>query len=189
MKPEVKGTQTEKNLQAALSGESIARNKYTYYAMAAKKAGDLEVAEMFERLARNEMMHAKKWFEYLNPIHEQSKENVKDAAQGEYMEWHSMYPEFAKIADEEGFHDIADMFRRVANIENDHEKQFMMMYSKLISQGLQNVEPEEETTPTTKQVAGYRCQFCGAVYENRPDACPVCGAIGSYDACMFTVNI
>ena len=174
----IKGTKSEKNLRAALAGESMARNKYSYYALAARAEGYTEIAAEFERLALNEMHHAKLWFEYLNGPSASTAENLKEAAKGEYMEWHSMYPDFAKTAEEEGLTELAARFRGVAAIERDHEMQFMVTLSKLLAG-----KEAPEVTPETHQ--GYRCMFCGAIHETRPDVCKVCGAIGSFEPCTY----
>lgn len=185
---ELKESKTAKNLHTALMGESLARNKYSFYAAHARKCGETEVAELFEHLAMNEMMHAKAWFEYLYPQNDSVKEDLSAAAAGEYAEWHSMYPEFAAKAREEGFDDIAQMFELVAKIEYDHEMQFMQMLLKLSTKqkALNEADSTAPDTPSeVKTVQGYRCQFCGAVFENRPDVCDVCKSIGSFDACTY----
>ncbi len=171
-----KGSKTEKNLKAALAGESIARNKYTYFADQARKEGLPELGKMFDRLALNESTHAKLWYTSLNGKIGASIENLRKAAEGEMEEWSHMYPDFAKTAREEGFEDLAVMFEHVADIERDHEKQFMEAVIALAS-GKDKAAQEE------KRVPAYRCMFCGAVYEKRPDVCPVCGAIGSFESC------
>ena len=192
---ELKGTRTEQNIKAALAGESIARNKYTYYADQARKEGHPEIADMFERMAGNESIHAKIWFTNLYGAIQGNMENLRNAASGEFEEWSNMYPEFARIAREEGFEHLAVLFERVAEIEKNHEKQFMEAIVKLNKQAKaapvqakakpeeQSVEDEEEEPQQEK--IGYRCIFCGAVYENRLDVCPVCEAIGSFEACKM----
>ena len=114
---DIKGTQTAENLRKALAGESIARNKYTYFAMAARANGDEEMAAAFEQMAQNEMMHARFWFELLYGKPTDTKECLTQAAMGEYGEWHDMYPDFAAQARAEGLEDIAVMFEKVAAIE------------------------------------------------------------------------
>lgn len=185
----IKGTQTEKNLHAALAGESMARNKYTFYALAARKEGHEEIADAFERMAKNEMMHAKFWFEALNGPCAATNENLQEAARGEFAEWHSMYPNFAKQAREDGLEDMAVMFERVAAIESDHERQFMTMFMKLTGRttALQTEPEQKTTTKVLKQ--GYRCDFCGAVFETRPDVCEVCQAIGAFQPCTFEAEV
>ena len=113
------GTQTEKNLWAAFAGESEARNKYTYFASKAKKEGYEQIAALFLKTADNEKEHAKLWFKELEGIGD-TKENLKSAAEGENYEWTDMYEGFAKTAEEEGFHELAEKFRLVAAIEKHH---------------------------------------------------------------------
>lgn len=178
---EIKGTKSEQNLKAALAGESIARNKYTYYAMAARKEGQDKIAESFERMAKNEMMHAKFWFELLNGKPKNTLTNLQDAAKGELQEWHSMYPEFARQAREDGLEELALMFERVASIERDHERQFIKLCADILKTEEES-KPEEGVAVSRE---GYRCMFCGAVFSNRPDVCEVCGAIGSFEPCSY----
>lgn len=172
----LKGTQSEKNLAVAFSGESQARNKYTYYAARAKEEGLLSTAELFESMAKNEMEHAKVWFKLLFNIKD-TDEHLMDAAAGEHGEWRSMYPEFAKTAREEGLEDLAQMFERVAAVEQLHEMTFLKEYGQLKMGG--NL-PEDTTPP--REV--YRCVFCGHVHElsdgTPPAVCPLCQAIGSF---------
>lgn len=117
------GTQTEKNLEAAFSGESQARNKYTYFASVAKKEGYEQIAALFQKTADNEKEHAKMWFKELNGIGN-TAENLLQAADGENYEWTDMYAEFAKTAEEEGFPELAEKFRLVAAIEKHHEERY-----------------------------------------------------------------
>ena len=117
------GTQTEKNLMAAFAGESEARNKYTYFASKAKKEGFEQIAALFLKTADNEKEHAKLWFKELNGIGD-TAENLLSAAEGENYEWTDMYDGFAKTADEEGFHELAQRFRLVAAIEKHHEERY-----------------------------------------------------------------
>lgn len=120
-----KGSRTEANLLAAFSGESQARNKYTYYASAARKEGYQQIADIFEKTADNEKEHAKLWFKYLhNGAIPSTEANLKDAAAGENYEWTEMYKEFADVADEEGFSEIAKVMRLVADIEKEHEVRY-----------------------------------------------------------------
>lgn len=187
---DLKGSKTERNLKAALAGESIARNKYTYFGEKARKEGELELAEMYERLARNESAHAKFWYTALHGAIQGNMENLRVAATGEFEEWAHMYPEFAKTAREEGFEDLAMMFERVAAIEKDHERQFMEAVLKMakrsqeIEKELEEQIEEEEAVIQTKE--GYRCVFCGATFEERPDVCPVCQAIGAFEPCTIS---
>lgn len=179
---DLKDTQSEKNLRAALTGESLARNRYTFFAMKARKEGHGDIAQAFERMAKNEMMHAKLWYEFLNGTQAATADCLQDAMKGEFSEWHDMYPAFAAQARADGLEPLARMFESVAEIERDHEKQFMTLYTALMRAG--EPAPAGEKT-AVHRVDGYRCQFCGAVYEKRPDVCGVCGAIGAFDACSF----
>ena len=128
------GTQTEKNLMAAFAGESEARNKYTYFASKAKKEGFEQIAALFLKTADNEKEHAKLWFKELNGIGD-TAENLLSAAEGENYEWTDMYDGFAKTADEEGFHELAQRFRLVAAVEKHHEERYRAL--------LHNVEMAE----------------------------------------------
>lgn len=186
----LKGTKSEKNIKAALTGESLARNKYTFYAMQAQKEGYSEIAEMYERMAKNESMHAKIWFSILNDGLGTTKENLADSAKGENGEWMTMYPEFAKTAREEGLEELAVMFEKVAEIEKDHEKTFLKSLMAMMTSEKSNLndgmveekaEMPKENHHKPESKAGYRCMFCGAVFEDRPDVCNVCGAIGSFE--------
>ena len=123
------GTQTEKNLMAAFAGESEARNKYTYFASKAKKEGYEQIAALFLKTADNEKEHAKLWFKELNGIGD-TAENLLSAAEGENYEWTDMYDGFAKTADEEGFHELAQRFRLVAAIEKHHEERYRALLHK-----------------------------------------------------------
>ena len=120
---ELKGSKTEANLRAAFSGESEARNKYTYFASVAKKEGYEQIAAIFLETAENEKEHAKLHFKYLNGIGD-TKSNLADAAAGENYEWSDMYPKFAKEAEEEGFLEIAATFRGIAEVEKHHEERY-----------------------------------------------------------------
>lgn len=173
----IKGTKSEANIKKALFGESLARNKYTYFAQKAKEEGNEEMAHLFERMATNEMNHAKIWFKVINQIGT-TNDNLKEAASGEYDEWTSMYPSFAQTAREEGLEELAMMFEKVAEIEKDHERQFLLAFAKN-----SNIKKEE-----TKTKKGYRCMFCGASFEHRPDVCPVCEAIGSFEECEIKAD-
>ena len=121
---QLKGSKTEKNLEAAFAGESMARNKYTYYASKAKKDGYVQIANLFEETAANEKEHAKMWFKLLHDGIQGTEINLEDAAAGENYEWTDMYPTFAKEAREEGFDYIADLFDRVAEVEKHHEERY-----------------------------------------------------------------
>ena len=164
---ELKGSQTEKNLQTAFAGESQARNKYTYYASKAKKEGYEQIAAIFTQTADNEKEHAKMWFKLLHGGSVPSTlENLKDAADGENYEWVEMYAEFAKTAREEGFEDIARAFEGVAKIEAEHEERYLAL--------LNNVK--EKKCFVKKEVAVWVCRNCGHkhVGKNAPEVCPVC---------------
>lgn len=123
----LKGTKTEKNLQAAFAGESQARNKYTYYASQAKKEGFEQISAIFTETANNEKEHAKIWFKLLNGGIGNTVENLKDAAAGENYEWTDMYATFAKEAREEGFDHIAFLFEEVGKIEKEHEERYKQL--------------------------------------------------------------
>ena len=172
---DLKNTQTEQNLRAALAGESIARNKYTYFAQAARASGNEAVAAAFEQMAKNEMMHARFWFELLYGKPGGVKECLTQAAQGEYAEWKDMYPAFARQAREDGLEDVAIMFEKVADIERSHENRFMTLLAEL---GKTENAPAAESKQRRE---GWRCQFCGAVFSQRPDVCDTCGAIGAFE--------
>ena len=162
---ELKGSKTEKNLWEAFAGESQARNKYSYFASKAKKEGFVQIANIFEETANNEKEHAKIWFKLLNGIGS-TAENLKAAAEGENYEWTDMYDTFAKEADEEGFTDIARLFRGVAAIEKEHEER----YKKL----LENVEGGLVFSRDGEMI--WQCGNCGhiCVGKSAPKICPVC---------------
>ena len=186
---ELKGTKTEQNLKAALAGESIARNKYTYFANQARKEGNEELAVMLERLAINESTHTKFWYTAIHGPIQDSMSNLRIASAGELEEWSRMYPDFAKTAREEGFEDLAVMFEHVADIEKNHEKQFMEMIMKMSAKKTAPAAAEEAPVPQAEGIktekVGYRCVFCGATFDTRPDVCPVCQAIGSFEAYTY----
>lgn len=164
---DLKGTKTEANLWKAFAGESMARNKYTYFASKARKEGYEQIAAIFEETAGNEKEHAKLWFKLLQggEIHD-TMDNLKAAASGEYEEWSDMYPTMAKDADEEGFTEIARLMRGVAGIEKHHEER----YKKLLA----NVENNEVFARPDKKV--WMCRNCGYIFEGTkaPEKCPVC---------------
>ena len=164
---ELKGSKTEQNLMAAFAGESQARNKYTYYASAAKKEGFEQIAAIFEETASNEKEHAKMWFKELHGGEVPSTlENLADAANGENYEWTDMYAEFAKVAKEEGFDRIAYLFEEVAKIEKEHEER----YRKLLA----NVEDGLVFSRDGDKI--WQCRNCGHIVigKNAPEVCPVC---------------
>jgi len=165
------GTKTEKNLLEAFAGESQARNKYTYFASQAKKAGYEQIAALFLKTADNEKEHAKLWFKALGGIGTVA-ENLEAAANGENYEWTDMYDRMAKEADEEGFHDLAEQFRGVAAIEKAHEER----YRKL----LQNINANEVFEKAGVTI--WECRNCGQIVvgTSAPDVCPVCKHPKSY---------
>ena len=159
------GTQTYKNLEAAFAGESMARNKYTYFASKAKKDGYEQIAALFLKTADNEKEHAKLWLKELNGIGD-TAENLLHAAEGENYEWTDMYDGFAKTAEEEGFKELAAKFRLVAAIEKAHEER----YRKL----LQNVETLQVFEKSEVKI--WECRNCGhlVVGTKAPQLCPTC---------------
>ena len=168
---DLKGSKTEANLWYAFAGESQARNKYTYFASKAKKDGFEQIAAFFEETANNEKEHAKIWFKLLNGIGT-TAENLKAAAAGEHEEWTDMYKNFAEIAKEEGFNQIAFLFSEVAKIEKRHEERYL----KLLS----NVENNEVFVKVGDNK--WECRNCGHVHYGKeaPIACPVCSHPRAY---------
>ncbi len=168
---ELKGTQTEKNLMAALAGESEARNKYTYFASKAKKDGYVQIGKIFEETANNEKEHAKLWYKILYGIGD-TMENLESAANGEAYEWQEMYPSFAEKAREEGFNDIAALFDMVAKIEKEHEER----YKKLLA----NVKDGIVFSSDGDTI--WECSNCGHVVvgPKAPEICPVCNHPQAY---------
>ena len=165
------GTQTEKNLQEAFAGESQARNKYTYFASKAKKEGYVQIANLFEETANNEKEHAKMWFKELKGIGT-TAENLKAAAEGENYEWTDMYAEFAKVAEEEGFTELAAKFAAVAAIEKTHEERYLKLLNNVEMKAV--FEKSEETM--------WECRNCGhlVIGKKAPEVCPVCAHPQSY---------
>ncbi|MBO4734510.1 MAG: rubrerythrin family protein [Clostridia bacterium] len=166
-----KGTQTEKNLEAAFAGESQARNKYTYFASKAKKEGFEQIAAIFLATADNEKEHAKLWFKELNGIGD-TAENLAAAADGENFEWTDMYESFAKTAEEEGFPELAEKFRGVGQIEKRHEERYRAL--------LKNVKAQEVFKKSEVKV--WECRNCGHIVVGTaaPDVCPVCNHPQAY---------
>lgn len=162
---ELKGSKTEQNLRAAFSGESEARNKYTYFASVAKKEGYQQIAAIFEQTANNEKEHAKMWFKELQGIGT-TADNLLSAAEGENYEWTDMYATFAKEAEEEGFTEIAERFRLVAEIEKSHEERYRALLNNVEMQAV--FEKAEETM--------WECRNCGHLVMGKkaPEVCPVC---------------
>ncbi|MDO9511148.1 MAG: rubrerythrin family protein [Bacteroidales bacterium] len=184
MEKSIKGTQTEKNLLKAFAGESQAKNRYTFFAKIARKDGFEQIAAIFEETALQEETHAKQFFKFLEGgdveitaiypagILATTAENLKAAANGEYEEWSALYPEFARIAGEEGFSAVAVKFKAIAKVEAEHERR----YRKL----LQNMEKNEVFRKEKK--VKWVCRKCGFVHEsqNAPQKCPACDHPQSY---------
>ncbi len=165
------GTQTEKNLMAAFSGESEARNKYTYFASTAKKEGYEQISALFQKTADNEKEHAKMWFKELEGIGD-TAQNLEAAAAGENYEWTDMYAGFAKTAEEEGFPELAAKFRMVAEVEKHHEERYRAL--------LHNVETAAVFEKSEVKV--WECRNCGHIMvgTKAPEICPVCNHPQSY---------
>ena len=174
----VKGTKTEQNLLKSFAGESQARGRYVYFASIAKKEGYEQIAGVFMETAEQEKEHAKKFFKYLEGgmveitasypagILSTTVENLKAAAAGENEEWSELYPEFAKVADEEGFPQIAEAFRRIATVEAGHEARYLKLYERMINGTV--FEDEEEIE--------WQCRNCGYIHKGKkaPEVCPAC---------------
>lgn len=168
---ELKGSRTEQNLLTAFSGESQARNKYTYFASKAKKEGFEQISAIFQETADNEKEHAKMWFKELSLLGN-TAENLKAAAEGENYEWTDMYKGFADVAEEEGFTELAKKFRMVAEIEKSHEERYLKL--------LGNVEMQKVFEKSEEVM--WRCRNCGhlVVGKKSPELCPVCAHPQSY---------
>lgn len=180
----LKGTRTEKNLLTAFAGESQARNRYTFFASQAKKEGYEQIAAIFLETAENEKEHAKRLFKFLEGgeveitgsfpagVIGDTKQNLKASAQGENYEHTSMYPEFAKIAEEEGFPEIAAVFRAIAVAEKYHEERFLKLLENL----------ERGTVFKKDKPVKWRCRNCGYVHEGEeaPEVCPSCAHPRAY---------
>lgn len=172
---ELKGSRTEANLMAAFAGESQARNKYTYYASRARKDGYEQIAAIFEETASNEKEHAKLWFKHLHGGEiPQTDTNLADAAAGENYEWTEMYKEFAEVAEEEGFRELAAQMRLVAAVEKSHEER----YRKL----LQNIQEDIVFKGKDGEPVIWVCRNCGYIHtgEKAPAVCPACRHPQSY---------
>ena len=171
MNMELKGSKTEKNLMTAFAGESEARNKYTYFASVAKKEGYEQISAIFLKTAENEKEHAKMWFKALGGLSDTAK-NLAAAAEGENYEWTDMYATFAKEAEEEGFAELAEKFRRVGEIEKHHEERYRALLSNVEMQKV--FEKSEQTM--------WECRNCGHLVMGRkaPEVCPVCAHPQSY---------
>lgn len=171
MEKSIKGTRTEQNLLKAFAGESQARSRYIFFSSKAKKEGYEQIAALFLKTADNEKEHAKLWFKELNGIGD-TAENLLSAAEGENYEWTDMYDGFAKTADEEGFHELAQRFRLVAAIEKHHEERYRAL--------LHNVEMAEVFAKSEVKV--WECRNCGHIVigEKAPEVCPACNHPQSY---------
>lgn len=169
---QLKGSKTEKNLEAAFAGESMARNKYTYYASKAKEDGYVQIANLFEETAANEKEHAKMWFKLLHNGIGSTSQNLEDATSGENYEWTDMYPTFAKEAREEGFDFIADLFDKVAEVEKHHEERYKKLLEN-VNGGLVFSKDEDVI---------WQCINCGhiCIGKKAPEICPVCAHPQSY---------
>jgi len=168
---ELKGSKTEKNLMEAFAGESMARNKYTYYASVAKKEGYEQIAEIFTETAENEKEHAKLHYKYLEGISD-TISNLNDAASGENFEWTDMYERFAAEAEEEGFTEIANTFKLIGGVEKEHETR----YRKLIS------EIQAGKVFKKDGIVVWKCRNCGHIHVgiDAPQLCPTCKHPQSY---------
>ena len=185
----IKGTKTEKNLLIAFAGESQARNRYTYFASQAKKEGYEQIAAVFLETADNEKEHAKRLFKLLEGgeveitasfpagVLGNTKENLKAAATGENYEHTKMYPEFARIAEEEGFPHIAAIFKAIAVAEKQHEKRFLAL--------LENIDNDRVFKRDI--VVKWRCRNCGYIHEatEAPEACPACAHPRAYFELLY----
>ena len=162
---ELKGSKTEKNLRTAFSGESEARNKYTYFASVAKKEGYEQIAAIFLDTANNEKEHAKMWFKALGGLGD-TAQNLLSAAEGENYDWTDMYAQFAKEAEEEGFLELANKFKMVAAIEKTHEERYRAL--------LNNVEMQQVFEKA--EMTMWECRNCGHLVMGKkaPQVCPVC---------------
>ena len=170
---ELKGTKTEKNLMEAFAGESMARNKYSYFASRAKKDGYQQIAALFEETAANEKEHAKLWFKYLEGGSvKDTMSNLKAAAEGENFEWTNMYDRMAQEAEEEGFTEIAARMRGVAAIEKHHDERYLKL--------LENIE--KGVVFSREGDTMWKCRNCGHLVfgKTAPEVCPVCEHAQSY---------
>ncbi|MBQ7836551.1 MAG: rubrerythrin family protein [Clostridia bacterium] len=168
---ELKGSRTEANLLAAFAGESQARNKYTFYAEKARDEGYRHIADIFEETAYNETAHAEIWLKLLGTV-STTKDNLKRAAEGENYEWTDMYATFEKEAREEGFDYIAELFKKVAEIERMHEERYLSYLDEI----------EKNTVFTSQSEVQWICMNCGHIHTgtNPPEVCPVCAHTKGY---------
>lgn len=177
--PSLKGSRTEKNLLKAFAGESQARNRYTFFASVANKEGYVQIQRIFEETAANEKEHAKVFFKYLEDgglveITAQypagrigtTAENLLEAAEGEKLEWGTLYPDFRKVAREEGFMDVAESFKEIAEVEEEHEKRYRKLLANVKNGAVFKRDEEVE----------WRCLNCGYIHHGReaPEVCPAC---------------
>lgn len=167
----LKGTRTEANLMSAFAGETQARSKYDYFARAAEGEGFNQIAAIFRETADNEMSHAFLWFKELGGL-SNTAQNLISAKSGEHFEWAEMYVDFARVADEEGFTEIAEKFRRVAAVEKAHEERFLRL--------LNTIEMQKVFEKTDEIM--WQCRNCGHLEfgKKAPDRCPVCNYPKSY---------
>lgn len=180
----LKGTQTEKNLLTAFAGESQARNRYTFFASKAKKEGYEQISGIFQETADNEKEHAERLFKFLEGgtaeisasfpagVIGETRDNLKESAAGENYEYTTMYPEFAKIAEEEGFSDEANAMRSIADAEKQHEKRYLGVLDNL----------NNNTVFKKDEIVKWRCRNCGYIHEGNeaPEECPACAHARSY---------
>jgi len=169
----LKGSRTQANLEAAFAGESMARNKYTFYASKAKKDGYVQISNYFTETAGNEKEHAELWYKLLNDGIGDTKENLKKAADGEHYEWAEMYADFARVAREEGFDNIANEFEGVAKIEKRHEERYLKL--------LENIESGKVFARDDSRTV-WVCTNCGHIHigAQAPELCPVCAHPQAY---------
>lgn len=178
MEKSIKGTRTEQNLLKAFAGESQARNRYTYFASVAKKEGYEQIAAVFEETAEQERVHAKTFFKYLEGgmleitatypagVIGTTAENLQAAANGENEEWTELYPEFAKIAEEEGFREVSNTFKQIAKAEYQHEARYLKLLDRV----------KTNTVFSREEAILWQCRHCGYVVESKtaPAKCPSC---------------
>jgi len=178
IKKSIRGTRTEQNLLKAFAGESQARNRYSFFASAARKEGFEQIAGIFEETAENEREHAKVFFKYLEGgiveitasypagVIGKTEENLFEAAEGEKLEWNTLYPDFEKVAREEGFTEIADSFKEIGEVEQHHEGR----YRKLLANIKHKMVFKKE------KIMKWKCRNCGYVHEGKeaPEKCPAC---------------
>ena len=177
----LKGTKTAENLMKSFAGESQARNRYTYYSSVAKKEGYIQISNIFLETADNEKEHAKRFFKFLSdslngqvveinatyPVGlADTKANLLSAANGEHEEWSELYPAFAKVAEEEGFTDIAFVYRKIAEVEKHHDERYRKLLSRV----------ENDTVFHRDTVVNWKCSNCGYIFEGEtaPKLCPAC---------------